>query len=343
MSLHMKHIFLLALLLLVTSCMKEIDLEHLRPEPKLVLNCVIIQDKPIIASLSRTWFYTEGGVNLLMENADVKLYVNDRFVEQLSFNLNAYNYNTFGGYVATYIPVVGDKIRIEAEMDGYKPVVAEDVIPGPPTLLNFAVENYYNQNPYYSYFQERLKVTFRDDPSAGNCYLIRFTRGYPEYDYVGDDWEKTKVYKGSYKWYSQYVDFASEPIFANKITILDKVMGNDWLSGGQGRPFSDELFNGKEYTMKLDNGYSYSSESSEPIMPDSMRVYLYAISESYYKYMLALASLNDGSLNNDLADIGLAEPVRVFNNIEGGVGILGTACVDSLTVAIPNKVLPDND
>ena len=152
MSMHMKHIFLLALLLLVTSCMKEIDLEHLRPEPKLVLNCVIIQDKPIIASLSRTWFYTEGGVNLLMENADVKLYVNDRFVEQLSFNLNAYNYNTFGGYVATYIPVVGDKIRIEAEMDGYKPVVAEDVIPGPPTLLNFAVENYYNQNPYYSYF-----------------------------------------------------------------------------------------------------------------------------------------------------------------------------------------------
>ena len=54
MSMHMKHIFLLALLLLVTSCMKEIDLEHLRPEPKLVLNCVIIQDKPIIASLSRT-------------------------------------------------------------------------------------------------------------------------------------------------------------------------------------------------------------------------------------------------------------------------------------------------
>ena len=188
-----------------------------------------------------------------------------------------------------------------------------------------------------------MKVTFRDDPSAGNCYLIRFTRGYPEYDYVGDDWEKTEVYKGAYKWYSQYVDFASEPIFANKITILDKVMGNDWLSGGQGRPFSDELFNGKEYTMKLDNGYSYSSESSEPIMPDSMRVYLYAISESYYKYMLALASLQDESLNNDLADIGLAEPVRVFNNIEGGVGILGTACVDSLTVAIPNKVLPDND
>ena len=53
MSMHMKHIFLLALLLLVTSCMKEIDLEHLRPEPKLVLNCVIIQDKPIIGFTQR--------------------------------------------------------------------------------------------------------------------------------------------------------------------------------------------------------------------------------------------------------------------------------------------------
>ena len=53
MSMHMKHIFLLALLLLVTSCMKEIDLEHLRPEPKLVLNCVIIQDKPILGFTRR--------------------------------------------------------------------------------------------------------------------------------------------------------------------------------------------------------------------------------------------------------------------------------------------------
>ena len=36
--------------------------------------------------------------------------------------------------MATYVPAVGDKIRIEAKMDGYKPVMAEDVIPGPPTL-----------------------------------------------------------------------------------------------------------------------------------------------------------------------------------------------------------------
>lgn len=345
MSMHMKHIFLLALLLLVTSCMKEIDLEHLRPDPKLVLNCVITQNKPIIVSLSRTWFYTEGESNILMDGVDVKLYVNERFVEQLSLNLDANNYNTFGNYVATYVPVIGDKIRIEAKKDGFKPVMAEDIVPPPPTLLNFVAENHYIQGSYYNYFQERFKVTFKDDPATVNCYLISFSRGYPVYEHEDGDWEKPEVYQGTYKWHSQSVDYASEPVFENTISILDKVMGNDWLSGGRGRPFSDELFNGKEYTMKLDRGYyGYWSDSTNPDrMPDSIRVYLYAISESYYKYMTALTSLNDGSLNNDLADIGLAEPVRVFNNIEGGVGILGTACVDSLTVAIPNKVLPDND
>ena len=98
--------------------------------------------------------------------------------------------------MATYVPVVGDKIRIEAEMEGYKSVMAEDVIPGPPTLLNFAVENYFNQSYYYRYFQERLKVTFRDDPSAGNCYLIRFARGYPNMIMWGTTGRKRRFIRG---------------------------------------------------------------------------------------------------------------------------------------------------
>ena len=112
-------------------------------------------------------------------------------------------------------------------------------------------------------------------------------------------------------------------------------MGNDWLSGYNARPFSDEQINGKEYTMTLEES-SYGSYwgDGELDLPDSARVYLYAISEPYYRYLSALTSLYEGSLNNDLADIGLAEPVRVFNNIEGGVGILGAVCVDSLTVAV---------
>lgn len=340
MKMEMKHILLLSILLLSTSCMKVIDLEDLRPDPKLVLNSVASQGTPVTASLSRTWFYTENYPNVTIENARLKLYANDNFVEEMVWKVEESEYNSVGSYVSSYIPVAGDEIRIEAEKKGFKSVVGKEKIPGKPGLLKFAAEDIKVNNPYSSnYTRKRYKVTVKDDPAVVNCYMISIYVGSPSYEYDYDDMEKPPVYTGAYSWSVEYLDYASEPVFGNQISILDKVMGNDWLSGRGGRPFSDELFNGKEYMMKLDaNSYSghypYYPQPEEQL-PDSAKVYLYSISESYYKYLSALCTISDGSLNNDLADAGLAEPVRVFSNIEGGLGIMGAVCVDSLKVEVP--------
>lgn len=332
MIVNMKYILFSGIILLVTSCMKEVDLDHLRPAPKLVLNCVVNEGQPLQATLTRTWFYSDGCPNSLLEDARIKLYANDRFVDQMTMDMDANNYNTFGNYVSSYIPVSGEKIRIEAEKDGFKAVMAEDIVPEKPALLNFSAEklvsqdnNYYNPSIIY-------KITFQDEVSPGNCYLISFSHGYAGYEY-----EDGVPVLREYIWRREWMNYGTDPVFSDKISILDKVMGNDWLSGNGGRPFSDELFNGEKYVMKLKSysSYGYWPDPTHERLPDSMRVYLYSISESYYKYLSALATLNDDSFNNDLAELGLAEPVRVFNNIEGGVGILGSACVDSLTVAIP--------
>ena len=51
------NICILVLLLFVLSgCEKEINLEHMRPEPKLVLNCLAVQGDTLSVELSRTWF-----------------------------------------------------------------------------------------------------------------------------------------------------------------------------------------------------------------------------------------------------------------------------------------------
>lgn len=336
MKVNMKHILCLGILLATTSCMKEVDLEHLRPDPKLVLNSVASQGEPLKASLSRTWFYTEDYPNVTIEDARLNLYVNDRLIGEMNWKVEESEYYSTANYVSSYIPVVGDKIRIEAEKDGFRGVMAEDVIPGKPALKKLVGETYKEDSPYYSSEKRRYKVTFNDDPRANDCYLIRFSLGRPTYDY---EYQQGSVptFTGEYSWSQEYIDFTSDPVFNDKISILDRVLGNDWLSGSGGRPFSDELFNGKEYTMTLDSNsgsHTYWPYEEER-MPDSIRVYLYAISEPYYKYLSAVASLSDGSLNNDLADIGLAEPVRVFSNIKGGLGIFGTACVDSLTAVVP--------
>ena len=51
------NICILVLLLFVLSgCEKEINLEHMRPEPKLVLNCLAVQGDTLSVELSRTGF-----------------------------------------------------------------------------------------------------------------------------------------------------------------------------------------------------------------------------------------------------------------------------------------------
>ena len=50
------------LLFVLSGCEKEINLEHMRPEPKLVLNCLAVQGDTLSVELSRTWFYADNKV-----------------------------------------------------------------------------------------------------------------------------------------------------------------------------------------------------------------------------------------------------------------------------------------
>lgn len=322
------------ILFLMASCTKVVDLEHLRPEPKLVLNCVASAGEPLKASLSRTWFYTDNYPNVTIGNARLNLYVNDRFVQVMNWEEEQTEYYAIGNYVSSYIPAVGDKIRVEAERKGFKSVAGEDTVLPAPHLIDVSAREL-NRSGSSTISKRELRVRFKDPQEAGNCYLIRFLTGTPFYEHEDNDWDKPYVYTGKYHWSTETPDYTTDPLFETHITALDKVLGNDWLSGYNGRPFSDEMINGKEYTIRMEySSYSYNYIGTSKPLPDSLRVYLYSVSESYYKYFSAVTSLNDGSLSNDLANAGLAEPVRVFSNIEGGLGIMGTVCVDSLTVAV---------
>lgn len=343
----MKHIPLLILLSVIfTSCVKYVDLEHMRPDPKLVLNSVAQPGVPLTATVSRTWFYTDNNPNVTIEDAKVSLYVNDRYVEDLSWFVEESEYNSIGYYRAGYVPSEGDKLRLEVSKKGFNEVSAECVIPVKPELLKLeAVKEEYHESYGYTGYRIVYRTTFKDKPRAGDCYMVRGIYGNPVYNY--DEEIGERIFTGEYSWSNTSFDYIYEPIFKNKITILDEVFGNDWLSGYRGRPFSDELINGMEYTLKLASysygygGYypSYPPDGEDPdsIPPSYMKVYLYTLSEPYYQYLMALTELSDLSLNNDLVDAGLAEPVRITSNVVGGTGIFGAASVDTLTVEVPSR------
>ncbi|WP_293710989.1 DUF4249 domain-containing protein [uncultured Parabacteroides sp.] len=338
-----KHTILFILLSIIfSSCVKYVDLEHLRPDPKLVLNCVAQTGMPLTATVSRTWFYTDENPNITIEDAKISLYVNGQYREDMTWHVEESEYNSAAYYKASYIPSDGDKIRLEVEKDGFKDISAECVLPVKPELLKLEVvrEKDTGSYGYYSY-RTVYRTTLKDKQQEGDCYLVRVMFGSPDMEY--DEESGERVFTGTYYWSSNHIDYSYEPVFKNKISVLDELFGNDWLSGYGGRPFSDELINGQEYTLKL-AGYSYGSsyppegypeENPNGDPPSYVKVYLYTLSESYYQYLMALAELNDLSLNNDLVDAGLAEPIRVLSNVVGGTGILGAASVDTLTVEVP--------
>lgn len=342
MKYFMKHIFLILLSAIFTSCVKYVDLEHLRPDPKLVLNSVAQPGVPLTATVSRTWFYTDNNPNVTIEDAKVSLYVNDQYVEDLSWFVEESEYNSKGYYQAGYAPSEGDKLRLEVSKKGFNDISAECVIPDKPELLKLeAVKEEYHESFGYTSYRMVYRTTFKDSPRAGDCYMVRGISGSPVYDY--DEEAEERIFTGEYTWNSISFDYTYEPVFKNKITILDEVFGNDWLSGYHGRPFSDELINGMEYTLKLASHsyggyypyYPPDDEDPDSIPPTYKKIYLYKLSEPYYQYLMALAELSDLSLNNDLVDAGLAEPVRITSNVVGGTGIFGAASVDTLTVEDP--------
>ena len=86
----------------------------------------------------------------------------------------------------------------------------------------------------------------------------------------------------------------------------------------RGRLFSDELFDGKEYTLQVKEQLR-----SDTKYYTKRHIRLYSLSEPYYQYLLSLQNIKNEGIMGGLTNVGLAEPVRIYSNVEGGTGIAG--------------------
>lgn len=321
--------------LLLMGCVEVIDLDSLRPEPSLVVNGVALTDEPFTVSVSRTWFLTEELSNVIISKADVRLFVNDAFVSKMDYVADLGEaYNSRGAFHSDYYPQVGDRVRVEVSEPEYGEAWAEAVVPRPANLLSATASTTVVPGPgWYKTRKDTYTVTFRDEASTEDYYLFWLESGEPIYD------SEKEQYTGEYRWGYSYVNYAVDPIFGQSITSIDQILGYDWLSGSRGRVFSDELVSGQEYTINL---VSEVRESGGSLFPDNkpeapnnrLRVHLYTISKDYYFYLQTLQDQSDTTLSNLLVDIGLAEPVQVYSNVEGGVGILGACRRDMLEIVV---------
>ena len=327
--------FTFLLMLLMLSCVKEINLDDLRPEPSMVVNCVAISGEPLRVHVSRTWFYTEYSPVVTIDNAKVDLYVNGVHRETLAYDGGDPIFNFPGSYNSGYIPAEGDKIAVIATAPGYGKAEAETVIPAPAKLVNSKMELQLVDSMMSSMIRYRatFQLTLRDEADVDNYYWIRMEEGYPIFD------TDEMRYTGDYYWMDMTIDYSSEPTLGGNINALDEIFGVTNMIGSNGLAFSDELFDGEDYTMRMFDNYFFmydnvhfvgsvsrydiDEELLKPIPPMRLRTHLYSISRDYYLYLKSLQDQSGNSFSNILIDAGLAEPVKVYSNINGGVGMFG--------------------
>lgn len=125
-------------------------------------------------------------------------------------------------------------------------------------------------------------------------------------------------------YYFFYFNFVNSSVSVNPFfTIYDPTIQvfvttynpfdlNDGITANRGY-LSDELFNGQSKSINLQLNLTVHPDSNKTLMFN-----LFRISEDYYQHEKSKAAQND--INE-----AFGEPVQVYSNINGGVGIVGCA------------------
>jgi hypothetical protein len=266
-----------------------------RPDPTPVLNAIVSTDTVVMAYVSQTVFFTDYRDSIPpIADAIVSLFVNGRHIETMQFD------SRHSRYMSSYIPSSNDTVKIVAETSIGR-AEGTDIVPSIVEISDLKLSGRtYESSDIISngrlslMYEMKYSITFTDPADEKNYYCIRI---------------ETDRGAGA-----EHIDYSYEDIF-----VAQGALGES--STNEGRTFTDELINGKTYTLTLvERSQLYTSDSS---VKRNRRVILYSLSENYYKYLTTILNSIDSDLSGSLADWGLAEPAIKFSNIKGGTGIVG--------------------
>ncbi len=358
-----KHtLFILILSAVFFSCEKTIEFKSDFIQPKIVVNSVLRAgtDRIIVqVEKSRTVLDDKSFFEALPD-AQVTLFENGEFVAELGYlavvdTFTEYlNYGVVkkypyehGVYIdSSFIVKPGSTYRLEVKNDGLEPVVCETTVPYPVPLkkMDYKMEKIPDQFMGYIY-KVKLNLQIADPENEDNFYRIMAfkNRGielaflkngyYGGYGGYGGS--------GGYGYSSPYDNLDSIAVtdtiiqsreYPNFVFSMDPVLTTNANADVLGTEtdinefFSDELMNGNYnlsyWVNTYRDVYTQFDEYLEIITTvNSLSKELYLYSKSRLQQSLA-----DGNP--------FAEPVPVYSNVAGGLGIFGSESVNNIRVVI---------
>jgi len=305
-----KYFYIVFLLIFLISCSEVIDIKVDEKEKKIVLNSIITPDSLIKVHLTKSIGVLEADSNVkFIENAQIQLFENDNFIENLTYDKNGY-------YNSKTFPKIGNIYTLKATNNELQDIETKTTIPtnvaiknitykidsiAYPTQMYDVETNTFYDTIMYTIDKFKVNVTFDDAVDTKNYYYLCFANKNPIYDYLTDSIIGERYF---FTYYSL--------INSDNYTYF-------YMDGLNGYMVSDNFFNGKQFTINADlmgwGGY----------LP-TLYIFLISISEDFYNYAISNDKYREASYNP------LAEPVNVFSNIKNGFGIFTSysVSIDSL-------------
>jgi len=273
----------IALFVFILLCGCELTLEVDIPHDKesLVVNSIFAADSLWQVSVSYDRAILDTHPFKIVEDADVVIYDESGPVETLKLNNQESYYRS-----AANKPVPGKRYEIRVSAPGHDPVSAFAYTPRATEIVSVKTrDTFINDHPATAF-----DITIQDDPSVENYYRVFVAT--ESYNFYPNTNAPTLFY-------SRMSLESDDPLLADE---------NNLSEGGV--LIKDALFNGKEAKLSVKmlqygNGNDYGK----------IRVNVETLSREAYDYFIT------SQLQYNTSDDPLAQPVKVFNNVEGGFGI----------------------
>lgn len=323
----LKHIIIILTAFLLTGCYEDFTPE-IDTKPVLCLNALITSGEPIEVRVSHTWMYNDEASmnNHEVTDAEVTVIANGNIID------------------STYLPKEGDKIRIVAVSPAYGTATAEVTVPYATPIGNVkftpTVTSIWQGDKDFFHYEMLADITFNlsiemdvNDPAGADNY---YHLGYDKFIGTAND-DNDDIFKasGPDSFYIGNLEYNSEPIFKEHVSVFETVMGNDddidFLF------FTDRQFQGKTYTLHLnfsDNWFRVNSkEYDESLLECGVNLYLSTVSQSYYNWAVYKWNVDEGIVG-DLSDIGLAESKWGYSNVSRGAGVVAAQSSAKVTISL---------
>lgn len=288
-----KYIYIfIAVIPLIISCEKIIDIDIPDADRKIVLNGLINPDSLIEVNISRSMSILEDNKFVFLENASVTLFEDDT-------ERGTLQYIGSGDYkLLDFHPASGLSYRLEVESPDLKSVSAIAELPIPITIGEIDTASIED-----SWGNSSLKISFSiQDPPEENFYALALFATRRSFDYdkfeLADSMVTSQVYfdllaSGQGGVQDLLVEDNATVYFNEKVFI------------------ADHLFNGTDFNLDLSVGKYFFMEA-DTVWID---VNVEHVSKSYYLYAASINKYNRTHGNP------FSEPVSVYTNVENGLGI----------------------